>query len=328
MANDENIKSRSISAGAFDRGLRLDVFLNKNLAHLSRSQVQRLIRDGHVLWDGRRCRRASQIIGGHELFSIEMPPPEVSSIRAEPIALDILYSDRDIAVIDKPSGLVVHPGAGVRDSTMVNALLHHFPDMQIGNVLRPGIVHRLDKDTSGLMLVALSHRASMILSDDFKHRRIEKLYRAFVFGDDLPDRFELRTGHARHPHNRLRFFTRLPEPKSPSAHVRLAHTSFSVLNRGFGICELRAELHTGRTHQIRAHLSDMGHPLIRDLLYGGDRALRNDVPLEVKDAVNGLKRQALHAECLRFIHPLTKVPMSLRAPLPSDLSPIEAVLRR
>ena len=224
-------------------------------------------------------------------------------MKAENIALPIIFSDEHIAVVNKPAGLITHPGAGVHNGTLCNALLYHFPGMVVGNAERPGIVHRLDKDTSGVMVVAKTEEAHRHLSEQFKDRRVEKIYRALCYGEFVETAFELKTGHARHQHNRLRFSTKISLEKCHGSHVRIAHTSFFVEKSQFGLSMLTAILHTGRTHQIRAHLADIDHPLLGDEIYGGKRVISGRVPEDLRAAIGELKGQALHAEVLRFFHP-------------------------
>lgn len=309
----------TIQADVSDQGQRIDAFLAKKLAPYSRAQVTRLIKAGLVTCGGSPIK-SSQMVVAHADFIVVIPKPAPSSLVPQNIALNILYSDEHIAVINKAKGMIVHPGAGVIDGTLCNALMYHFPDMNIGNEERPGIVHRLDKDTSGVMVVAKTHQAHQVLSDDFKERRVKKIYRAFCQGEIQKSRFSLITGHARHPHNRFKFSTKLETPQAGSSHVRLAHTDCVVLGRKFSITEVHCELHTGRTHQIRAHLADIGHPLLGDELYGGRRILSSSVPVELRNLVGQLQGQALYAEILEFAHPVTQEKLSFTAPLPEHMA--------
>lgn len=317
--------TRVIQASQQDIGIRYDQFIQKNLSKTSRSQINKLIKNGHITLNGHLCK-PSQLIVGHEQFMVSLPEIKPAHITPQNIPLDILFSDDHIAVINKPAGLVVHPGAGVVDGTLCHALLYYFPDMAIGNECRPGIVHRLDKETSGVMVVAKTQEAHQILSDDFKYRRVNKIYRAFCYGEFKDASFELKTGHVRHPHHRMRFFTNILPPKTSLSNVRLAHSSFQVLKNGFGLAELRVILHTGRSHQIRAHLADIGHPLVGDELYGGKRDLPKSAPAHLKTAVGHLNGQALHAESLAFVHPITKMPLFFSADLPAVLQKISQSL--
>jgi 23S rRNA pseudouridine1911/1915/1917 synthase len=307
-----------------DAGLRLDACLAGKLLGHSRAQITKFIKLGAILVNGRPSKPSMSLLGS-ERISFTMPCAKKATLEKEALPLDIIYSDDAIAVINKPSGLVVHPGAGVHKGTLCNALLYHFPDMAIGNEERPGIVHRLDKDTSGVMVVAKTHEAHQFLSAEFKERRVAKIYKAWCFGDLRPARIELKTGHVRHPHNALKFFTGIAEPQILGKGVRMAHTSVAVVHRRDGLCAIEATLHTGRTHQIRAHLADIGHPLLGDSLYGGARATPRGMDPELLVAIAGLKGQALHAASLSFRHPVTKEPLFFNAPLPSHLEKLDAL---
>lgn len=315
-----------ISAEPADAGLRLDAFLAKKLTHLSRAHLTKLIKAGQVTASGKGAK-PSQAVRGDETFVIEIPDKVLGFILPEPIPLDIIFNDEHIAIINKPAGMVVHPGAGVKEGTLCNALLHHFPGMVMGNNERPGIVHRLDKETSGIMVVAKNQSSLQILSDAFKHRRVKKIYRAVCFGEVAQTKFELKTGHARHPYHRFKFLTKIHAPLLPSSNVRLAHSSFEIMGRAFGMSEVRVTLHTGRTHQIRAHLADIDHPLVGDELYGGKKTLPRSLPKELIDAVEQLSGQALHAESLEFNHPVTKELVSFTVPLAKPLSTISDFFR-
>jgi 23S rRNA pseudouridine1911/1915/1917 synthase len=324
----KHVKTLKIVVEPNDVGMRLDSFLSKRLPKFSRAQIGKLIKLGKIASKVIIKKPAKQVLA-HEIYSIEFDKKNNASfMKPQEIPLDILFSDEHIAVINKPSGMVVHPGAGIRDGTLCNALLYHFPDMSIGNIERPGIVHRLDKDTSGIMVIAKTEEAHQNLSDDFKHRRIKKIYRAFCHGEIQEKSFELKTGHMRHPYNRIKFFTKIQAPKMPSPNIRLAHTLFEVLSSGFGICEIKATLYTGRTHQIRAHLSDIDHPLLGDDLYGGRRSLKKSMPKTLNDAIVNLNGQALFAESLEFRHPISKKLLYFSAALPKILSNIHYCLRR
>lgn len=308
-----------------DVTLRLDLFLSKSLPNLTRARISKLIKSGLVKKNGSGVKPSYQV-ALNDCFEIVEPEVKKATIAPQNIPLDILFSDDHIAVINKPCGMTVHSGAGVTDGTLCNALLYHFPTMVVGDQERPGIVHRLDKETAGVMVIAKTHEAHQRLSDDFKHRRVTKIYRAFCWGE-LPKRqFELKTGHARHPHNRLKYFTRLEAPKVPTSNVRIAHTGFVVTASGFGISEVQAFLYTGRTHQIRAHLSDSNHPLLGDEVYGGKRPLPKSMPKALQAAINALTGQALFAETLAFNHPITKELLRFTAPLPQKLAVIREYL--
>lgn len=316
-----------ISANDEDKGMRLDVFLCQKYPDQSRSQIAAWIKEGLVCLGDKKLIKASYKINGDENFVIRQKTCQAwASLEPQNIPLDFLYNDEHLAVINKPAALVVHPGAGIKDGTLCNALLHHFPQLKNSNQERPGLVHRLDKDTSGAILVAKNELSLRRLSEAFKERQVKKTYRAWACGEILEDFLELKTGHARHPFNPLRFFTNLPVPKSVGP-VRLAHSSVRVLHRKFGISAISVELHTGRTHQIRAHLADINHPLLKDALYGGNRALGKNITTDLQDLINQINGQALHAETLEFIHPNTKKPMIVKAPLPKLYEMLDEKLR-
>lgn len=279
-----------------------------SLPELSRSRVQALLEAGRVLVDGRPGRAALRLKGGESL-EVSVPPPEPAIPEAEDLPLTVLHEDRDLLVLDKPAGLVVHPAAGHARGTLVNALLHHVSGLSgVGGVLRPGIVHRLDKETSGCLVVAKNDAALQGLQRAFQARTVEKTYLALVHGHP-PATGRLETLHARHPRDRKRFTGRTTTGKPAVTTWRTR----AVLD---GATLLEIGLETGRTHQIRVHLSELGHPLLGDTLYGGTR--RGDA--RVKAVQSQLGRQALHAWRLVFPHPRTGRPVAAEAPLPADLT--------
>lgn len=310
--------------------VRLDVWLAGQVP-LSRSRLKALIDDNRVLVDGRKVRASEKLRGGERIVVTE-PSPAAVALVPQDLPLVVLYEDDDLLIIDKAAGMAVHPGAGVPDGTVANAVLHRCPGISIGGELRPGIVHRLDKDTSGLLAVCKNDEAMLALSRAFAGRRVDKRYTAFCLGRPREDRFELVTGHRRADNDRRRFTTKLPPPSddasaSASRVVRRAHSRFSLLASAEGASILDVDLLTGRTHQIRAHLADIGHPLLQDALYGGGHAEKRLRPSRVRDVVAALTRQALHARSLAFAHPRTGAPLSFTAPLPPDLQRIDEAIR-
>jgi 23S rRNA pseudouridine1911/1915/1917 synthase len=244
--------------------------------------------------------------------SLTIPEPEEPGARAEAIPLSILYEDPHLLVVDKPAGMVVHPGAGNYSGTLVNALLHHCPDLPgIGGVLRPGIVHRLDKDTSGVLVVAKDDVTHRGLSEQFKKHTPTRRYIGIVFGR-LADEGQVSASIGRHPADRKKMSAR---PKKG----REAQTHWKVLRRfgRFDLVEFR--LTTGRTHQIRVHLSSIGHPILGDPLYGGRKRMAGVEPLSLRRGLQRLKRQALHARSLGFTHPVTGERLEFSSPIPEDL---------
>jgi 23S rRNA pseudouridine1911/1915/1917 synthase len=289
------VRHRFVARG----GERLDKLLAALLPDLSRVRLQALISQGHVLVAGKPAKASMRPAAGAEL-SVEVPAAQPIELLAEDLALPVLFEDAHLLVIDKPAGMVVHPGAGVTRGTVVHGLLHQVRDLAgISGEMRPGIVHRLDKDTSGCLVVAKTEAALRGLQAQFKSRTVEKSYRALVHGKP-PDAGELDTLFGRHPVHRKRFSSRVQKG-------RRAVTRFRVLARAPGAAWLEVELLTGRTHQIRAHLADAGWPIFGDALYGR----REKAPV--------IQRQALHAFRLAFSHPATGARMACEAPLPADL---------
>ena len=309
-----------LTVAAEDAGERLDAWLAARL-DVSRSRAAQWIEGGRVLLNGARPRKKDRPAPGDRV-SVSLPPPEPSGVAAEDIPLDIVYQDRDLAVIDKPAGLVVHPAAGHRSGTLVNALLHAMDDLSgIGGELRPGIVHRLDKDTSGLLLVAKHDRAHRFLSDELKHRRIRRAYLAAAWGHLPEDRVTVDAPIGRHPGERKRM--------AVVAEGRPARTHFTRLERWRAADLLRAELETGRTHQIRVHLLHLGHPVVGDRTYAPQREKGVSGPERgwAAGLAKRVPRQFLHAAELRFVHPTSGEEMRFASPLPPDLASATAWAR-
>ena len=286
---------------------------------LSRARVQRLVSDGLVQVDGRGAKPASRLRGGERIV-VEVPPPEPSGIVPQDLPLHVLYEDRDVTVLDKRAGMVVHPARGSPHSTVVNALLHRLGGDAAGGG-RLGLVHRLDKETSGCLVVARSDQALAALQDQFQARTVEKVYLALVHGR-LPDEGRLETPYGRHPRDRKRFTSR--------SGSRRAVTEWRVVER-FGERATLAEvrIHTGRTHQIRVHLAESGHPILADAAYGGvKRETRLPAGDPVRLAAEAVGRQALHAWKLAFHHPRTGRLRRFEAPVPPDLRAAIERLRR
>jgi 23S rRNA pseudouridine1911/1915/1917 synthase len=311
---------RMLEVPADAAGLRLDVLVARLLPELSRARVQQLIAQGLVLPGGAAARPSARMAAGARI-EVRLPRAVPVSLAAVRIDLPVLYEDAHLVVIDKPAGLAVHPGAGVQHPTVVHGLLHQLGDLAgIGGELRPGIVHRLDKDTSGCLVVAKTEPALRTLQAAFKARAVEKRYRALVHGAP-PAAGELDTLYGRHPKDRKRFSSRVREGKR-------AVTRFRVLGRaGVDAALLDVELLTGRTHQIRAHLADAGFPLLGDALYGGrKREAKLDPGSRARRAAEALGRQGLHAFHLAFAHPASGARVACTAPLPADFRAALALL--
>ena len=295
---------------------RLDVYLRGRFPDVSRGTIQRLIYAGAIRVNGRHVRStASPRVG--DRIEVTWPPPIASTALPQDIPLQVLYEDDDLLVINKAAGLVVHPAAGHDDGTLVNALLHHCAGnlSGIGGVVRPGIVHRLDKDTSGCLVVAKHDRAHVALAEQFAERDLEKVYLAVVCGILKPDQGEIRAAIARHPSHRKRM--------AVQTGGRDAWTSIRVRERfPVGATWVEATLHTGRTHQIRVHLQHIGFPLVGDETYGRKANIR------LAEATGfAAARQLLHAWKITFRHPGTEQPVSFEAPIPEDLKAAIAALR-
>ena len=286
-----------------EAGKRLDVFLAGEAEDYTRSHIQKLVEDGLALVNGIAARASYKVKQG-DLIRLEVPEPEGMESKAEKIPLDIYYEDSDVIVINKPRGMVVHPASGNYSGTVVNALLHHCGDLSgIGGVLRPGIVHRLDKDTSGLIMVAKNDAAHVELARQLKDRLVTRIYLALVHGRVKEQSGVIDAPIGRDPKNRQKMAV-------VHKNARNAITNYRVLKRFDGYTYLELKLETGRTHQIRVHLSFIGHPVAGDPKYGPSRPHF------------GLKGQFLHAAVLGFKHPRTGVYLQFEAPLPGELEAI------
>jgi 23S rRNA pseudouridine1911/1915/1917 synthase len=282
-------------------GERLDRFISDRLPVLSRASVQRLIEEGNILVDGRE-RIASYRVQTGETIGITVPPPEPASALPEAIPLDIIYEDEDLMVVNKPAGMVVHPAAGHVGGTLVNAVLAHAPGVNVGGEERPGIVHRLDADTSGLIIVAKNDNALRFLQDQFKKRSVHKRYLALVEGQLTPPRGRIVAPIGRDPKHRQRMAV-----VTSGGRAREAVTVYRTVSNFDGYTLVEAEPLTGRTHQIRVHFAFMGFPIVGDMVYGKKKKNRL-----------GLTRQFLHAWRLAFTLPSGRT-AEFSAPLPEDL---------
>jgi 23S rRNA pseudouridine1911/1915/1917 synthase len=293
------------------RGERLDQTLVAILPEVSRAEVQRLIRAGRVRVGGGSVTRPSCRVRGGERVCLDFPEPAPAGLPAEARPLDVLHEDPDLLVLDKATGIVVHPGAGARSGTLVNFLLHHCGHLSaIGGQERPGIVHRLDRDTTGVLVIAKNDATHRSLAAQFKDRTIEKIYEALVWGAPRPASGVIDAPIGRHPSARVKMVVR-PDGRPSRSSFRTLE-SFGVVT----LLEVRPE--TGRTHQIRVHLKSIGHTVVGDALYGGARAgsLRDEAWRAALSAYGGL---ALHARSLSFTHPATGRRLRFEAPRPADL---------
>jgi 23S rRNA pseudouridine1911/1915/1917 synthase len=296
-------------------GVRLDRFLASVLPGHSRSQIQRLIKDEQVHVKAAHLRPSTPVRAGM-LVTVDIPPPAPATPEPEDLDIAILYEDQDLVVVNKPAGMVVHPAAGHARGTLVNALLHRVKDLSgIGGQARPGIVHRLDRGTSGVMVVAKHDHAHQELSRQFKLREVEKEYDALVWGVVQPGR-RIESAIGRDPKDRQKMSSR-------ARHARNAVTRVTGAEHLRGVSLLKVAIATGRTHQIRVHLSEIGHPIVGDSTYGG---LRRHIAGDLR-AVARLQRPFLHAARLSFAHPADGRRMEFTTPLPPDLQVILDELR-
>ena len=294
---------------AEEKGQRLDVFVVERFPELSRSHVQKLIEQGNVLVDG-SVRKANYKLRGGEAVQVTVPQAEPISVEPEDIPLDILYEDKDIIVVNKARGMVVHPASGVYSGTLVNALLYHCQDLSgINGEIRPGIVHRLDKDTSGVMVCAKNDTAHLDLAEQIRTKTAHRTYWAIVHGNIKEEAGIIKGDIGRHPTDRKKMSI-VRENGKPAV------THFKVLERFGDYTLVECKLETGRTHQIRVHMTSIGHPLVNDPKYGPKKSS----PF----AING---QALHSLQLTLTHPVTKEEMTFTAPLPTDMEKILTGLR-
>jgi len=297
-----------------DKGLRLDHFLARRLETITRSQIQHLNRTGAVQIDGRK-EKSGYRIRGNEAIDIDLISLEVAPLQPEHIPLQICFEDDDLAIIEKPAGLVVHPGSGTRNHTVVHGLLYHFKNLSnSGGEGRPVIVHRIDKRTSGLLIVAKNNQTHALLGRAFQDRKIEKTYTALVHGKLKHSEGVIDVAISRHPTIRTRMAARPNRGRSALTQYKLVETfrEFSLLD---------VEIKTGRTHQIRVHLSSIGHPVVGDVVYGEgsyQSFVRRYGPFD---------RYFLHAASLRFLHPRTGKELEFHSPLPQELQKLLNRLR-
>ena len=298
-----------LRASEESKNQRLDAFLASSLDGLTRSQATRLIESGEVAVDGKPVSKSYKLAGGEDI-AVTLPEPEPVEAVPQDIPLDVVYEDADVIVVNKPSGMVVHPAPGHPDGTLVNALLYHCVGTLsgVGGALRPGIVHRIDRDTSGLIIAAKNDAAHQYLSAQLADHTLARTYECIVVGKLREDRGTVDAPIARHPTDRKRM--------AVVAGGREAVTHWEVIARYPGYTHVRCRLETGRTHQIRVHMAYIGHPILGDTVYGA------------KKEVPGLTGQCLHAVGLRFLHPRTHEVMELSCPLPEEFTRMLQKIRK
>ncbi len=325
IAEPDPVSRREVRADDAAAGLRLDAVLAAALDGLSRTRIQALVKQGAVKdGDGQVVATPSMKVAAGQRFTVDVPPAAPARPAAQDMPLEVAFEDDHLIVVDKPAGLVVHPGPGNPDGTLVNALLAHCGESLsgIGGVARPGIVHRIDKDTSGLLVAAKSDAAHAGLAAQFAERSIERRYTALAWGEPRPLSGRIDAEIGRDPAHRTRMAVRRDGG-------RAARTYYTVMERYGGLFSLiECRLATGRTHQIRVHLAHRGNPLVGDYLYGGRRHLPQpwrDTPPAV--AVETFGRQALHATVLGFVHPASGEVLSFRSALPQDIAALVSALK-
>lgn len=302
-----------------DSGDRLDRCLASIFTSFSRTRLKALIESGAVCASGRTITEPSYRVKLGEILIVNVPDAVAAEPAAQDIALEIRYEDDDLLVVDKPAGLVVHPGTGNRQGTLANALLHHFQSISRSETIRPGIVHRLDKATSGLMVVAKNDQAHEILAHQFKDRQVEKRYLALVYGCVKEAEGIIDVSLGRDPFVRTKISTR-------SRRSRKALTRYQTIRNYRDFSYLRIYPHTGRTHQIRVHFQHLGHPVVGDETYGGKAIQRVQDP-HLVESIQTLNRYFLHADSLAFVHPDTGERVSFEIPLPDALAELLRALK-
>jgi 23S rRNA pseudouridine1911/1915/1917 synthase len=308
-----SIEVQLLTINAEAAGARLDTFLASHINEVSRTRIQRAIEDGDVLVNERAVKPSYRLRPGDRV-EIDLPEPPPVELAPEPIKLNIIHEDNDLIVINKPAGMVVHPGAGVESGTLANALVYHFNTLsETAGRIRPGIVHRIDKETSGLLVVAKNDLTHERLSDQFRNRQVFKMYVALVYGRMSQAQGEIEARIGRSHHHR----TRMAALRGGAG--RTAHTIFQLAQAYTEFSLLKVQIKTGRTHQIRVHMAHIGHPVVGDAAYGGGR--ENSIrDANLKQRIHALGRHFLHSAQLAFTHPRTGERLDFTSPLPPELS--------
>lgn len=318
--NSHNKEFFEFNVTPHETGLRLDIFLSRKDLGLSRSQIKKSVDNGLVRVNHADTKVSYRLKIG-DIVHVRKRETTVCRALPQDIPLTIVYEDPHILVVDKPAGMVVHPAAGHSQGTLVNAILHHCKDLSgVGDVLRPGIVHRLDRDTSGLLVVAKSDEAHRGLAGQFKRHEVRKTYKALVYGDPREDKGVIDVPLGRHPVDRKKMSTK-------SRRSKEALTSWQVCER-YGIATLlNVDIVTGRTHQIRVHLTASGYPVVGDSMYGNPKRANTVGNPLLRGRLKAMKRQALHAGEIGFVHPISFQNMAFSSPLPGDIKELCDFLR-
>ena len=311
----DHIVSKEIVVPSEHHGQRVDVMLSQLFRDYSRSQLQQWLKEGAITLNDRSCKAKDKVFGGEQVKLHVMLQASDVRLEAEDIPLDVIFEDEQVLVINKPAGLVVHPGAGNKEHTLANALLHHAPTL--AHLPRAGIIHRLDKDTTGLLIIAKTLEAHTYLIRQMQARDIHRHYLTLVYGHVITGG-TIDTHYGRHPRNRLKM--------AVTAQGREAITEFSVNQHYDHFTLLDVRLMTGRTHQIRVHMAHINHPVVGDPLYGGRARYPAGISDTLTQCLKQFKRQALHAKTLSFIHPDTQKRLTFSAPLPDDFEYLLSIL--
>lgn len=323
---EENVELFEHHRFLVDKGqspIRIDKFLTEKLANVTRNKLQQALESGNILVNGEKKKSNYKIKAEDDIRVLLENPPRDTEVYPEDIPLDILFEDEYLLVVNKPPGMVVHPAHGNWSGTLANGLVHYFQDLpeMKGNEGRPGLVHRIDKDTSGLLVIAKSEEAMTKLAAQFYHHTIERTYLALIWGEPDEDSGTIK-GHVGRNHKDRKVMDVFPD----GSEGKHAVTHWKVLRRLRYVTLVQCQLETGRTHQIRAHMKYFGHPLFNDAMYGGDKIRKGTQFSKYKAFVNNsfglLPRQALHAKSLGFIHPISEEKLFFETPLPADMQSV------